>query len=404
MRRLKRALLFAVPVVVALTTAGAAQPTEMQQKLEFPHAGIALAVPGDFQRRQLTEPFDVLRYVLERNESPQLAVSLSAFPVGEAETAEAFGEAKLAELRKHVAIRQFKVLKTAKMPVAGVTGHAIRMSYTFGGIETTAAQLYFVREVDDPPVRICYLLTVEERERESQLLPVLGEVVRTVKFLPLRHPGELELAELCEPMEQHKLGFSVRPPVGWFADASPLGVSMGQADYLLGGVPVPMVRVMVGRPAPDVTVEQFVTQHLEALRETAETRNVSVKVVSSGKVQLAGREGWQFVAQQTSPAGPGSSGGGEPAAVIVQRSIFARPASPQGDEAGSVNPGLSGRRSYSLVCIHRGEKAERAVQIVDRVGEGFALLSDKPGNPTTATAPATAPAATLPVSQPAADE
>jgi hypothetical protein len=404
MERLERALVVAVLTTVVVTAAATAQPSEMQQKLEFPHAGVALAVPSDFQRRRLNEPFDVLRYVLERGGNPQMAVSLSAFPVGEGDTAEAFGEAKLAELRKHVAIRQFKLLKTARMPVAGVTGHAIRMSYTFGGIETTAAQLYFIREVADPPIRLCYLLTVEERERESQLLPVLGEVVRTVKFLPLRHPGELEPPELGEPLELPAMGFSVRPPVGWFADTSPLGASMGQVDYLLGGVTIPMVRVMVGRPGPGATAEQFVTQHLDALRETAEARNVSVEVVSSGEAELADRSGWQFVARQAPPSTPASPGGREPSAVIVQRSIFAEM---NGSEAGGdepVGPALSGRRSYSLVCIDRGEKPERAVRILERVAEGFSLLADEAGNLTTATAPTSAPAASAPASRPAVDD
>ncbi|MGC9453686.1 MAG: hypothetical protein ACP5HU_02370 [Phycisphaerae bacterium] len=380
MRQLKSA---AIVMLLACTAAyGQLQTNESQQKLEFPHAGISLAVPADFHRRQLVEPFDVLSSAVVREGVTEMSISLSAFPVGQEETPESFAESKLQELQGHLAMRRFEVLKTAEMPVAGATGHAVRMSYTFGGIETTAAQLYFIRELSDVPVRICYLLTIEERGKESRLLPVLGEVVRTLKFVPLRRPGELPVPELGEPVERRELGFSVRPPAGWFSDNTPRGVSMGQMDYLLGGVAVPTVHVMVGRAGIDETPEDFVNRHLDALREDAESRNVKVEVLSNGTATLAGREGRQFVVRHSTGTPAESASQESRPAIIVQRTIFAEP-------EGDLSVSAEGRPlTYTLACIYNGEEPGRAVEILEKVAQGFTLVSGSDDDPTTSTAPA----------------
>lgn len=388
MRRLHAVLTIGVVLSSSAAVLGQLQTNESQQKLEFPHAGVALALPGDFERRQVAEPFDVLSYALVRDGVTEISVSLSAFPVGEDETPESFADSKLQDLRGHLAMRKFKVLKTAEMPVAGVTGHAVRMSYTFGGIETTAAQLYFVREVSQPPVRICYLLTIEERGKETRLLPVLGEVVRTLKFVSLRCPGELAVPQGGEPITRPELGFAVRPPVGWFADSSPRGVSMGQMDYVLGGVAVPIVHVRIGRARPGETPEQFVDRHLDVLREDAEGRNVKVEVLSKGAAELAGCNGRQFVVRHSTESPASSSEESRPA-IIVQRTIFEpnqADSNPPGQGEGEIDSPRP--RTYTMACIYHGDDADRSVEILERVADGFSLLSDERENaPTTATAP-----------------
>lgn len=387
MRRFQAFLIIGTLVLSAAVVNGQLQTNESQHKLQFPHAGVALSVPGDFERRALAEPFDVLRYALVRDDVVRMSVSLSAFPVGEGETPESFAEAKLQELRGHLAMRKFKVLKTAEMPVAGEAGHAIRMSYTFGGIETTAAQLYFIREVSEAPLRICYLLTIEERDKESRLLPVLGEIVRTLKSIPLERPGRLPVPDLGEPITRTELGFAVRPPVGWFANGLPRGVMMGQMDYLLGGIAVPTVQVMVGRAGAGETPEQFVNRHLEVLREDAGSRNVQVEVLSNANATLGGLEGRQFVIRHSAkPTTGGTEEGQAPPAIIVQRTVFADP-----EDGGEQDASAHRPRSYTLACVYNGDDPDRAVAILESVAEGFMLISedaDQP-NPTDA-APAEA--------------
>ncbi len=370
--------------VALLTLVGVAAPlmaenNDARRELGFPHAGIALSIPEGYQPRRVSEPFDVMRYVLERDGTTQVAVSLSAFPVSEDVTAEEFAEAKLSELRNLVAMRQFELIKTAEMPVANVTGHALRMNYTFGGIETTAAQVYFVREVNDRPVHICYLLTVEERGEQNRLLSELGELVRTIRFLSPRHPGDIETPELGEPVRSSNLGFSVRPPEGWFGDTSLYGVNMGQTDYLLGGVMVPTVRVMVGRPDADVTAERLASRHLASLRETVKSRNVKVEVLSEGEAELAGRKGWQFVVRQYAEL-PEESPDNDSSVVIAQRTIVVEdeqlpPVAARAAEA--IANRIGPLRSYSIACVYRGENQDRAVEILEHIAEGFSLLTDE---------------------------
>ncbi|MFP3938630.1 MAG: hypothetical protein ACLFVW_09855 [Phycisphaerae bacterium] len=388
MRRFQAFSIISALVLSAAGVRGQLQTNESQQKLEFPHAGVALKLPGDFERRRLVEPFDVLSYALVRDGVTEISVSLSAFPVDEDETPKSLADSKLEDLRGRLAMRKFRILKTAEMPVAGVTGHAVRMSYTFGGIETTAAQLYFIREVSESPVRICYLLTIEERGKETNLLPVLGDVVRTLKFVSFRRPGELPVPEADEQITRPELGFVVRPPVGWFADSSPQGVSMGQMDYVLGGVAVPMVHVRVGRVRPGETTEQFVDRHLDLLREDAEGRNVKVEVLSKGEAELAGHDGSQFVVRHSTDSPGGSSQESRPA-IIVQRTIF----EPREGESNSQGQGGSAGgnerpRAYTLACIYNGDDEDRPVEILEKVAEGFSLVSEDADEPTTSTAPA----------------
>jgi len=69
-------------------------------------------------------------------------------------------------MQKNLAIRRLTLLKKINIPVAGTNGTARLVTYAFRGAETTAAQVFFVRDIQAPDLnisktRICYVLSVE---------------------------------------------------------------------------------------------------------------------------------------------------------------------------------------------------------------------------------------------------
>ena len=229
--------------VLALGLAAGAVATaddSMGKPIEYPHAGVAVAVPKDFHLQNLREPFDVMSAVMTEGGKSVQAVNLSAFPVDASVTAETFAAEMAAELKKSLAIRHLKVLKTVKeMDVAGAKGIGQSLKYVFRGVRTAAARVYFLRELATAKERLCYVLTVESAasERKGTLIKLLGDVMKTLRQIPLRQPVSLKPPPLGPPHNELRLGISVRPPRGWFVAPLPAGLQMAQTDYLLDGQP-----------------------------------------------------------------------------------------------------------------------------------------------------------------------
>ena len=53
------------------------------------------------------------------------------------------------------------MLKTAKVRIAGQDGTGCRLQYLFRGVRTTAARVFFTRDVAATGGRLCYVLTIE---------------------------------------------------------------------------------------------------------------------------------------------------------------------------------------------------------------------------------------------------
>ncbi|MDY6914429.1 MAG: hypothetical protein SVT52_08245, partial [Planctomycetota bacterium] len=225
-------------LLAASGIAAAAPAVSMDKPREFPHAGIALSVPKGFEDQPLAELSDVMRAVLIEANEPVRAVTLTAVAVAADYTVDAFAEAQLAELKQNLVIRKLKVLSKTQLSVCGVTGTAWLMSYSFRGIETIAARAYFIRDWPRAKLRICYMLTVEApAEKQTFILPTLGEVIKTVTLSAPLHPYEVKLAGTGSVKKDHARGYSIRVPAGWFTNLSDTGMLLGQMDYLLGGEP-----------------------------------------------------------------------------------------------------------------------------------------------------------------------
>jgi len=374
----------------ALHRCGAAAPIKMLAPAEYPHAGITLAVPEGFQYRPLGRNFDVLRAELFEGNLAVQAVTLSAFPVSGKTNARTCAEKMVAEMKNDLAVRNLKVLKTAAMTVADIAGTAQRMSYTYRGVEIVAARVFFLRRIDKPdaagqtdkqPVHICYVLTVEcAAEKQATMLPILGEVIRTVRLTAVRHPTEVKIKFWASPLKDSARGYSVRPPRGWYATLAPGGLEMAQTDYLAGGEPMQVAMVRVAEEAGETTGKAAALKCLEIAKKAAAERQAATKVLSEGPAGLGGRTGYQFVLRlvakaQTQP----TTAPVQPPIIIIQRVACITTAGGQ-------------RKRYSLIlhCVATGEQQGRAM--MEKIASGFEFLTPASG-PTTSTAPAdTAPA------------
>ena len=346
----------------------------MGKVLEFPHAGVALAAPEGFEPQNVGEPFDVLRAALLKGSKSVQAVTLSAFPVAEKVTAAGFADAMAAELRKNLAIRHAKETPRVPVRVAGIEGVGSRLSYTFRGTKTAAARVYFIRRIKSPQVRICYVLTVESTaERKSDLLPILDATIKSLKLTTVRRPRAVGVSKLGRPFKDHRHGYMIRPPLGWYITTIPAGVVLAQADYLGGSLAAPSIQVQVSVR----NVLDHATSKGQATKciETALKASAGYKVVSQGQGKLAGLPGYRFVLRGE-PAAKGQTqpkGKPEPPVTILQRTACVA--------------GAAGRpaKSYNVVLVCQGARIKELEGMMEKIASGFELLKS-PAEATTSPA------------------
>jgi len=335
----------------------AAGPVEMAPPVEYPQTGIALAVPKGFEFAQPAEHTDILQAVMTEGGQPVQSVKLSAFTVEAETTAEAFAAERVRQLAGAIAVRDLEVLKQTEMTVAGITAVAQRMKYSFRGEPVQAAGVCFVRDLPLPGRKVCYLLAVECAEKQQdKLLPVLGEVVKSVSITAVRRPMEVPMGPKGPAIANQKAGYSFQPPVKWFATWLGEDLVTGQGDYLrpelgMDGLPLPQLRV-IARPAPagadgspggtpdlgspaagatgdsprsEISSKECSDQCCRRLFEAmkAKAPEVEAKLLSEGPAKVAGRDAYQFVVLQAGPLE-------EPSVQAATTPVETRPASAAG--------------------------------------------------------------------------
>lgn len=348
-------------------------PVEAAQKtapvpVTYAHAGISLAAPAEFKGVLVSDPFDVMRAVLTQRGKAVQAVSLSAYVVGEKETPDTFADAMAKAAQGDLAIRKFQTLKKTPIPIAGLTGSARLLRYTFRGEETTAARAFFIRHLKADALRICYVLTVEAGAgHHKTLLQVLGRVIKTVKLTAVQHPAALPVKLGAEPVRSEKLGFSIRPPLGWYVQAGDVGLLMGRIDYLAGGTSSPAVTIAAADVAPGSTARGCADKALRPYLAAATQPALSVQVVSKGPAKMGGLEAWQFVIRLTQKARSTTRPeGAKPPREITQLEALRVICTP-GDK--NTPP-----RSYAVILVCSTADAKTVAAIMDAVASGFKLL------------------------------
>jgi hypothetical protein len=338
-------------------------------------------VPESFEHRTPSDRFTILRATKRSGKQVVLGVTLSAFPQGQKKvTAGEIADAMTAEMGKSLAIRNLKVLKKTPMPVGELKGTARLLSYTFRGKETTAARVFFMRELASPAIRVCYVLTVEAaagKSTKAEMVRTLGNVIRSIKLTPLQHPRDVKIKSWQPAWTHYKLDFSVRPPKGWFAVETPAGVAMGQVDYLAQPMPAPSpaVSVVAVDMAEGTGCGKLIRKTRAHYQAEAASEDRQCKVVATGKAKLDGVEATQMVMwigpkdEKTVTTQPAE---GESYDVVVLR--IACVPHPEKDKAV---------RAYTLVYNATNQPPADAVAKLQTVAGTFKLLGKSGENATT---------------------
>ncbi|MFB3892916.1 MAG: hypothetical protein ACE15C_12920 [Phycisphaerae bacterium] len=366
---------------------GALAPTptppslKMAPPADYPNAGITAAMPAGFESQALGEPFDVARSVQAESGRPSQAVTISAYPIGEKVTADKFAEAMTAEFQKMLPVTHFKVVRSGTMQVGGVEAQTRTMQYDFRGIPSIASRAYFVREEKtasgEVKQRICYVLTVESvAERPYAMAAAFAEVAKSIKLTPIQRPMAVGIKDFEPPLKEFKLGYEIRPPHGWYINLTSTGVEMAQTDYVLGGVPMPLARVLVADTVGDEKAEDIAKRMLETYKKSATDHGHEVRIISPpAAAKMGGVDGCQFVAQQLPSKLATKAAGDESAAVfVIQRTIVA-------------SGGADGKpRSFSLRLYCQSPDIKAAEGIMDKLAGTFQVIAPPPA---TASGPAT---------------
>jgi hypothetical protein len=355
----------------------------MAATVEYPSAGISVAVPKDFEGEATSSMFDIMRFALASKERTTQLVSLSVYPVGEGVTADAYAERMFNDMPTLV-FRQLRLLKKVQMDdVAGQHAAARVMSYTYRGVDTRAATVYFIREIKEPKLRLFYAINVETVvQSQGSLIPTLDKVIKSIKLSDIRHPST-EIRDLQPPVIDAKNGFSIRVPRGWFVQANGDGFAMGQTDYLAGGLPGILVTAAVDDAPQDCDSQECAKKYLADLLATRNDK-VKTEVISQGPALVGADEGYQFAVMQSAreaasaPAAkiePSVADAAKARAVVVRRILC-------------VKDGNNKPRSYLISLAGADISADAGNAALDKIAQSFKLLTATTA-PATSSAPAT---------------
>lgn len=361
---------------------GAASVPVLATSMECSNAGISLAVPRGMELQTSSEQYELARWVQMEGNKPAAAVTMQAFPVTEKVQASDFADAMTQEVRKNLAISHLSVIRQEKMPIAGQEGQLRVLSYVFRGAETVAGRLYFIREATVSPaaeqpvkLRLCYVLTVEMAPaRQASMQPMLSDIARSVQLTPIRRPIDQPVKELDAPIKDYRLGYSISVPRFWHYGTTPNGAEVSQTDYVLGGLPMPVLRVIVSDAGNLPSAEEVAKRAIDELRNSARANDEDVKVISQKAVTMAGLDGWQIALEQRADTGDATADERAPA-TIVQRTIIA-----QGTRGSLL-------KVYSLRLYCQVPRMAVAEEMMEKIASGFAVLN----GPTAASSPLTRP-------------
>jgi hypothetical protein len=231
----------------------------------------------------------------------------------------------------------------------------------------------FIRDVAGPggrKARIAYVLTMEVGKTEAGGLDGLfNAVTGTVKLADIKRPAGLEIDPKGPFLKDFKSRVALRLPAGWTGGRNEIGLSMGQADYMLDGIYSPAVQVVSLVVPGRITAEECGKMAVD--RETR--AGLRIEVLEKGESVLAGVKGFQFVLRKKPPlpaSAPKDAKPG-PGVIEIRRMICVPLENEEGEEDEDEEEQA---RHYALIMtVHECEPA-RAKKIMDIVAGGFSVL------------------------------
>ncbi len=419
------ALLVAAAAVATLAQAGRAEMA-MGESVDFPHAGIALAMPAGYQSQTVGEPFDIARAIFSDAGQPVQAVTVAAFPLDDPNiSAEELADEMVTAQEQNLAIRNLEVLSQAAMTVADVPGAARFIAYDFRGEQTVAASVVCCRDLVSRGARLEYVITVEATaDRKAEVLPVLGEVVKSVRLITLVRPIDIPLKPSSQMLESPDGLYALCVPHGWFAQIGEGGISLAQTDYALGGEPTVSACVLLAEVPEGESSERHGQQCIQAATRAAAEQGMETEIIAHGPAPLGAAQAQQLVIEQRLPlaaSAPATAGAtSEPTSAAVELPSGQPPATgAAAPQAGAVEqaepnnavivqrsvvlpapqaPQPAHRLSLVLVCLDARPAA--AIAIMDKLAEGMVIRgaaagpATQPSEQVTTTTPSSAPGET----------
>ncbi len=379
------ALFCALLTVLAAGDVWARDDEKKPKRLEFPHAGIEVEIPDEFLLVKVEEPYDVMKAEIRKNEEVTQALSLSVLPVDAEMSANRFADMTENNLRKNLAVRKLKVLRKVPITVASHNGTARSMTYTYRGVKTTAARVYFIRRISPKAGAVCYMLTSEASpKKQDKLLPALDKLLKSVKLTPMRSAihTPVNVPENPVKIEDHVRGFAVKLPLGWYVQNSKIGITLAQTDYLLGGQPGLSLEILKNKAPAGTTAKSYAELCVRKL-QIAPSDDTPDHIISRSRAALGDMDAYQIVMKLTPPgtqtaptSGPQDDANADKQTKPQSWIIINQTAC----TATHQQPG----NNYLLMLVCRGKDHQAAAGIMDKLAEGFSLLSP-------ASAPATKP-------------
>jgi hypothetical protein len=296
---------FIIVLLVCVLGSGAGMVSGADKKMlpvvNYPHAGVSLSIPMGFTTLVVPDSFVVTRAVMTISRKPVQAITLRALVVDAETTARDFADATEEDLKSRLSVRKFQgSKKSVSIKVAGITGVARVLKYTYDGISTSAASVFFIREFKDSALRICYVLTVEVGgKHEKKLLPTLGTLIKTIKLTTLQAPASIPTRLTERKLSDYKGGFSVCVPEGWYGGAVQGGLSLGQKNYVIGGANSPQVAILSLPVAQDASSQSIARKAVAKYLDASTRPDGGVKVLSHGPVKVNAQDAYQYIIKLT---------------------------------------------------------------------------------------------------------
>ncbi|MBN1942868.1 MAG: hypothetical protein JW849_06195 [Phycisphaerae bacterium] len=345
---------------------------KMQKAVAYPHAGITLAIPTGFTiSQQLWGEFQVMVAMRTEGKQAMQSISLAAYPVDEKTSPEQLLEKLRRPLTESLSVCRLKVVKTVPVPVVGLQGQAVHMTYTFRGIKTVALSACFIRDIspagETSPAgkRLAYVLTLEvARDYRSTLLKTFEAIVRTTMLTPVVRPIDAPIDFEGAYLRNFPQGYAIRLPVGWVGGQNDLGVFMEQADFTLGGQACPAVQIVSSQVDSSLTAEACGEKAVEYMRKQGAT----VEILSQGAAKLAGRDGFQIVLRKTeSPATqPAQTQPAAPTTTLEVHRLLCVP--PNEEEYEEFT------RNYVIIVVGQDVTVEQLTNLTEKLAEQFRLV------------------------------
>ncbi len=320
----------------------------MQEPVDYPWAGVRLALPTEARQDRLSHINRVMTADAGTADDPQ-RIALSVYPIAEGVELQAVMASVTKYMNDQLGITNVTPETDAVVPFLDSTAAVNVLSCDYSGKRIVGARVCFIRESPSSGgQRLAYVLTMAVlEERSDELLPALAAVARSIELTDFSQPIDLPISFVGPRIADPQLGYSLRQPAGWVGSFDHRGFSMGQFDFTKGGAISPRVEVVVLTIPADQTPESFGKQAIEA--KVAE--GYEMTVLSHGQAELAGLEGYEFAVAKRS---------GETKSIEIARFTLV----PLDDDQ---------QRLYALVVRCQGATEAQARTVLDAIASEFTL-------------------------------